>query len=1722
MNGDKRNFSLSIWDHNDNFLCLLKPSSGVLEGQSYNENLTRNIYGEETLSFTIPAYINEYKENDKWNYIFNEQKVRYIEYDDITNEPIENGIKEFVLKHYEESRNGYEKIIQCECESLAVYELSKVGWSINFDVGYIQQNEIEQNPDDYLTLDYWLKKIFYKETNLGRVSTTTEYSYLLQGLQLRDDEGFPIEKECSINDDGDYYFKRIDEPVWEDNFENVPEKYVNTNGWCWEVQAIDPRRLDQKIATSTLYEEPTIDRYIEVSPNNYLPYSYQKLIDNLTIRPFAAGTYHKGEYVLYKNTIYQVYYENTGILDAGVTITRIGALGLPPSKWIIIGSNIKNLLPFPIKEEDYNKLQYVTDIKRHLITCERSNIFSVIQTLCEEFKVWAYFTYNYNDQGKIIERKIIFKSEAVDDNVIFDFSYSKNLQSCSRVIDSNELVTKLIIPDSESSLDSNRILSIKQSVENPTGEGYIYNFDYFYNSGNLSRLTEEEKLGITSVTSHSDEYYINYHCGKVKNFNNDITKLQSYLVPLYQRKDELDGKLAVQQASITALQENIQTIQEKIDAIPENMQTIKSWSDDKNQQNHIGELKTLTTTTDNNGNSCLCINFNREDIIYSAEAITYPKYRINSNGEKITDGNIKVDRYTPRFFNKATWNPGTEILDDNDKFTILDNSIGTPIPSDINDIDVKFIKGFIFNSDFSNLGRTYVRVRYKYSPLYYYYYLIQEYWNKIDKINEDILILKQDLQQINNKIIVNENLLNNLLNDKNEEILQFEKKYSPFIRESYWETSDYQSQITSETLDTRKIDNIYEGIATVVKNLSTLNLNDSLHNFSYYIELSEPATNILIDTITMVTLNPVGSGEIAVPRYRGHDFEVFKKENRDIYILAISPELIDTYNKNGYNIETYYKSTIEYKTVSNNAIIERNKAWIYFEDEDNINIEEKYIYLSNDNILTDTLKVYSNNVNEDNKLELYTDYTYTYDYIGYNEQGQRVSLDEQTSYEENIKYDYILKITLNKTPLVNSSNKFIVKYSTENTLSYLYKDAINVSNDYSMPKITYSISMVDLSSLNEYKNYKPILGQKVPIFDPEMRLNGYEGIITSISKNLEHPEETQIELATYETKFEDIFQKLTATMTDVKYNQNELMAAANSFTPTGSIKTEVFQKSLNENTYQIQLGVNNDITIDKSSGITLVDQDSNSAVKIIGNGIFLTESYTGDESQWRTGITGEGINANALTAGNIDTKNINIWNSTEGQIRFIWNEQGIFSYGSAGTSGTDANNPKDFVNYNKFIKFNYDGLQFNDEGRSALSLGWDGLNINTQNNSLVLNAEKGLVLQEWLNGIAITRLELGKLDNGLIYGLRLNDTEGKPTFQSDSDGNLWLSKYIKVGGQYNATTGQYTSAPNAGIVGVTTANIKYQMGIVRNDSSGDPEWREGIIRFWAGPQTKEQYLNQLGMTSNDVSNISKWNQINDYDPALSRFKVDEYGNIIASGIDVGGWIGSGKILRSKNYEAILRSDGYTVEDPVIAIGKNNNNEDGTTHNFRVYQDGSLNIGNGNFTATSTGIVNASNLIINGGSISLGNGTFSVDDQGNLTASSVQIEGGGISGTGININNKFVVDGLTGSVIASDIVITGNNESTSNWIIDSDEFQVTKIGEIGAGIIPENKPISFSTDNYDFSVANGDIRFRGNIFAYYSGEWYEGLDDGIATITEGNVTTTFRIIKGLIVSRKYYY
>ena len=1781
MIGDKRNYSLSLWDHKDNFLCLLKSSNSNVEGGSYDESFSESITGEKTLTFSIPMYIfspkDRFEKNSLfWDYIKTEQKIRYIEYSDDSNEPIR--IEEFVLKNYSEERSGEEKIAYCTCESLAVYELGKVGWGISFDTDYITTYESQNSGEgqacaDLLTLDYWLRKIFYKESNLGRVSTPEEATWLLQGLQLRDDEGYPISQDYTTTSEGKREYTRVEEPVCESETDPNFTKYYNPTGWCWEVRAKfenDPDKQD----TPILYESPTISKYIEILPNYYEARSYQKLI------------------------------------------------GQP--------DDTKELRKHPIEDRDLATYTYVTDIKRRLFSVERSNIFSIIQDMCETFEIWAYFQYTYSLDGKITERKILFKTEAFNDEIKFDFAYGKNLQSCSRVINSQDLITKLIVPMVDSSIVDGNVLSIQQSTANPTGENYLYNFDYFYQLGNLTK--EADKPNDIQST---DEYKINLHAGKLRNLNNKISDLQKILLPLYDKQDEIQSELTIAEGEKDGYIANIQDIQNKIRAIPPKDAIVNSWSKDTHQYNHIGAIKTFTLQSPpGRDEEYHYINFNRDDIIFKAATIKMYDFDDEGNISEAT-GSIELPEYLPRMFNyNNSWRVGNEEASESD-FTILDQD-GERIIYDYSELtgtngSYYFLKGIYIKDDPET---SYCRIRYKYAPLAYYYLLIKDYIEKENAVDVRISSLEKRKTDIDNRILAYELELKKYLQTKNELILQFEKNYKPFIREGFWEPSSYQSQLEHEVLNTSNANTNYDGLFTTITSLSDLNYNDSLTNFSYAIKVDK-LDNVKIDSISMSSPEYIGVDKTLsyFPRYRGQDYELYY--NTDEYggskylWLAIAPDFLTKLQKSAFWEESLKRSDLSYETAAGEKISIKDTPWLDLASH-TIMVEDSRIYLSNDNILTSSLAMCGVVGSEEIPLELYTDYTYVYESTAYNSKGERKDVSEWVVDEqaEDLHYDYSLKIefkiTDNVNKIISNNGYFIVDYDEESTLQYLYNDAYSTSEKYAFPQTEYSVSVIDLSTLNGYEDYRPVIGQKVPIWDLEMGYEGFEGFITSIQYDLEQRQNTAITITTYNTKFEDIFQKLTATMTNVSYNENQIYNAAKSFDiGTGTIKATVFQKSLDDNFNRITLGTDNDITIDRRTGITLRDVNSSNAVKLIGNGIFLSNNVDSDSPTWVTGITGDGINADTLSTGTIDTKQVNIWNASEGQIRFRWNELGLFAFSDSATS------PEEEIDYNRFIRFNQDGLDFSDGGKSALSLNWGGLKINTQDNSLVLDAETGLTLQEWNGGTATTRLHLGKLDDGNIYGLKLKNKKGDTSFQSDSDGDLWLSKFIKVGGSFDDKLTDihvptYTPlSPNAGISGLEgIIDTEYQMGPKRNED-GDMVWSSNNLRFWAGPRTIAEYDGEEETPAlEDFPEIftDAWQSSHDLSQplaALSRFKVDSRGQVVASGIDVGGWIGGGTFLRSKDGEAVLRSGKYgesgtNADYPVLAIGRSIDyktiipigtpyygdhylkNLVGTTteeiklsrkrvpdfystqvgiiviggvdyyidygslprsyydprvYNFRVYRSGGLRIGwgrngsgaegNDPLIITPYGEITATLLNIKGSS------TFTSGTMAGFTVTSKQLsytQTGSdnksyqtilraptsstditfASGPTGNPSFKVLADG---AVTASDITITG---SSSNWIINSDYFQVSKYGQIGAGFdgdkiskMPDVFPTKESENYYKFSVdKSGTIRFRGDIKAYANDQWWEGLNGAsIKFQTTDSSWQKVQVVQGLIVGIK---
>jgi hypothetical protein len=93
-------------------------------------------------------------------------------------------------------------------------------------------------------------------------------------------------------------------------------------------------------------------------------------------------------------------------------------------------------------------------------------------------------------------------------------------------------------------------------------------------------------------------------------------------------------------------------------------------------------------------------------------------------------------------------------------------------------------------------------------------------------------------------------------------------------------------------------------------------------------------------------------------------------------------------------------------------------------------------------------------------------------------------------------------------------------------------DARSTLNNATMPKISYDISVLELSAIEEFKNYTFALGDKTTMEDVEFFgwANGNvntpykeEIIITETTFVLDSPEENRIKVQNYKSNFEDLF-----------------------------------------------------------------------------------------------------------------------------------------------------------------------------------------------------------------------------------------------------------------------------------------------------------------------------------------------------------------------------------------------------------------------------------------------------------------------------------------------------------------------------------------------------------------------------------------------------------------------
>ena len=453
------------------------------------------------------------------------------------------------------------------------------------------------------------------------------------------------------------------------------------------------------------------------------------------------------------------------------------------------------------------------------------------------------------------------------------------------------------------------------------------------------------------------------------------------------------------------------------------------------------------------------------------------------------------------------------------------------------------------------------------------------------------------------------------------------------------------------------------------------------------------------------------------------------------------------------------------------------------------------------------------------------------------------------------RYDEINRILTSKEEsnsearlLIDKENlhrKFYTKYSrflqegswisedyVDDNLYYL--DAQSTLSTSAKPKITYEISVLELSQLEGYENYIYDLGDKTTIQDTEFFgwvwrdgiQTPYEEeiVVTELAIVLDSPEQNQIKVQNYKTQFEDLFQRMAATTQSVEYSTGKYQKVSGIIETDGTINITTLQNSIANNALTLQNANDQSVVWDETGITTTSISNPAEIVRIVSGGVFL--SVDGGIT-WNTGITGRGINASYITSGQMNVEEVNILNGSFPSFR--WDNTGISAYEfqlneNTGEVGT--------FNFSKFVRLDQYGLyginghpNFNSAVKDAegvigedkiwkyanFALTWKGfqiksnsvqggyVSITSDNDLQVFSAPNQEQIKIGLlhNGVTVTSRVTGEERQIPLYGIRIKDWEGYVVMEQSSDGKMWIRDELKVGANASSVSIGYLNSTKA-------------------------------------------------------------------------------------------------------------------------------------------------------------------------------------------------------------------------------------------------------------------------------------------------------------------------------------
>lgn len=1170
---------ISIYSHDGNFIDALYDSNKEFEGQAYAPQITVNSNGQKNLSLTLPLRIlskdrSKYIDNPRWEFITKQYKVRVIDKD---------GINEYVLRDYQENHTDGDQItLDATFMSLAEFELSQLGYEIEFNENTLRQYASNEDPND--------------------------------------PDNQPI---GAYNSDIHFWEKKL--------LENVPS-------WGYRVESY--YEVDKEMENDNRQEEdPTSDM----------------------------------------KTGKEQFYEDDRIISYDEDNN-------------------------PIKSDEY-------EIKQRILTVSKSNIWNIQQEICEKFECWPTFEILYDEEGQIKSKTIVLKNDLPQD-ALFSIDYKKNLKSIQRTVDSSQVVTKMYVTDLDNENVNEGIVSISTNDKNYMKENYLLDLSWFLGENDTDSDLHSEQLidpnlsltfkgsiyatpNLVEKTVNNTKDVINQHKTNIRYRNIYIENKSLELTRAREELTNLKAELELKTSSRDSAQEQYNDIDEKWALCPDEAQT------EENRKCYIYTEDGIRIVKFSE------IGVRESDI---PTTFTKPINLVFNDGTKVTEENINQLQWTPCEYH--------EIIGTVTKMQVLNVKLGPEQSYGC------------FSCDLS------------YFPLEFYTKL-KKYWKA--KINECQIRINELgkpkdqggstglIPELETKIEQLKTELYNAQKEKKEAISQFENLLFPYIREGFWEDTDYGIYSNTPYTTFKMIPKEEPSVNSVtgevewdqdyfcffIPNEKICDYETTYDEITYDDDgnaqiVTKTETKSLglydvidIDSIEVMTGNPAientegnfktyvkGTDYEVQFGYTTYDTEAPSQYKRGIYVTFYQLQSITT---TGVGINKDTQLYIRAKARESNPYIYTGYVRPEFTNERPYFAElERILEIDTEDVIRSSVKV-----------ELTTGLVSYPDFASIKTATQqKITLEYGTDYYTYKKMDDKTKKTLTKIHLNTTTNCplmtmkeptdapswFNVTYEQDVTGKFYYNDALEVMKTSCFPQVSYSINVLDISTvLNpelKVKDFRPEVGTKVPIYDEELNFFGLIGFISSITYDLLEPQNTTLSITNFKDKFEDLFQKITASTVAIEskeYNYDKTTTITNS---TGEIRTDLIMDSLKQNNMALALSPNNDVVWD-NSGITVTNKELNKQgvygkLRITSNGIFIANKYddTGNYA-WTTAITPDFINANAITVGNLDTRQIQIFNSSEP--RFIWNETGLYAYGEDSDGYTD---------FDTYVLFNDGGLTF--------------------------------------------------------------------------------------------------------------------------------------------------------------------------------------------------------------------------------------------------------------------------------------------------------------------------------------------------------------------------------------------------------------------------------------------